>query len=175
MNWKTNIYLYTKIKTFTDKYINFPFEDISDFCKKHHINLIPYSSQQQELMTISEDGFSFLENGEYSIFYNSSKHEHRKRFTIAHEIGHIYLGHHNILPPYVLRYHRNNHCIWETQANIFAHNILIPVYYAKGIQHHGIANISRCFGLSQQMVAVRYIKLKEDLFWLNLVNQTKNF
>lgn len=78
MNWTSNLYLYTKIKTFAEKYQNFPFEDISDFCRNHQINLIPYSPQQQELMTISQDGFSFLEHGEYSIFFNNAKHQHRK-------------------------------------------------------------------------------------------------
>ena len=41
----------------------------------------------------NEDGYSRLVDNKPVIYYNDNKPTRRIRFTIAHEIGHILLGH----------------------------------------------------------------------------------
>lgn len=60
------------------------------------------------------------------IFVNASHHEHRKRFTIAHELGHL------LNPTHALRTQHRNTAHGrprkqETEANFFAANLLMPV------------------------------------------------
>ncbi len=46
---------------------------------------------EQQLGDVS--GLLMTGNGHALVAVNSAHHEHRKRFSIAHEIGHFYLGH----------------------------------------------------------------------------------
>lgn len=76
-------------------------------------------------ITGSDDGVSFFDvkNGRYVIAYNDQiSTEARKRFTIAHEIGHIYLGH--------LLYEKKSSELYssqDTEANYFAKRFLVPL------------------------------------------------
>lgn len=76
-------------------------------------------------ITGSDDGVSFFDvkNGRYVITYNDSvQTESRKRFTIAHELGHIYLGH-------LLCKNKSNDLYnsQDTEANYFAKRFLVPL------------------------------------------------
>ena len=42
---------------------------------------------------MENDAFSTIIQNNYVIFYDESKPVRRRRFTVAHEIGHIVLGH----------------------------------------------------------------------------------
>lgn len=59
--------------------------------------VIPYSSKplkkQNDLLKISEDGFSTKYDGTWYIFYNDKKGYGRTNNTIIHECGHIVLAH----------------------------------------------------------------------------------
>ena len=62
------------------------------------IPIIPYSSfsnlEREKLLSTSNDGFSYTENGTWKIYYNDAcKYYGRVRHTIMHEIGHYVLGH----------------------------------------------------------------------------------
>jgi len=77
--------------------------DCYEIARKLCYILVPYSSltdhQLRSAMEFSSDGFSVLrkitETGMYRwfIFYNDFNNKQRQRWTIFHEIGHIYLGH----------------------------------------------------------------------------------
>lgn len=45
------------------------------------------------------DGFTNYINGDYMVFYNPAQPPARMRFTLAHELGHIFLGHIGSLAP----------------------------------------------------------------------------
>lgn len=68
-----------------------------DLAHKMGIDLIPYSSYPESIQLLflkkSEDGFVFINKGNYAIYYNSQKKLERIQNTIMHEIGHIILGH----------------------------------------------------------------------------------
>lgn len=169
MEWTSPQYLYTKIYEFQQKYPDFFFTPPSKFCKDQGWNLIPYSNYEKVAKEISEDGFCYIDKGEYNIFYNKTKPPTRQKFTICHEIAHIYLNHHKTVNPKLLKYGSKFTGVWETQANIFAHNILLPVNYMDTIQAFGAKSISESFGLSQAMVEVRLAKLEQDKKWLKAV------
>lgn len=71
------------------------------------------------LTAYAQDGLTIVhrrgEHTQYIVLWNEKIFNlHRKRFTLAHEIGHIYLGH-------------ADDGIWqETQADAFAAQLLLP-------------------------------------------------
>ncbi len=73
------------------------FEIISD----NGICLAPYSKISEDKTVkekiknnLSSDGFSVFQNGRYTIFYNDEiKNDCRIRWTLAHELIHIFSGH----------------------------------------------------------------------------------
>ena len=83
----------------------------STFCERHGIT-------RRELLEIAEssDGFTLRRSSEFIIVYNDSPKisEARRRFTLAHELGH-----------YTLR-HRRKTETEEREADCFARNLLAP-------------------------------------------------
>ncbi len=95
--------------------------DLTKILKAYNIKLCKYNDYDDEAIN-SKDGFTENVEGVYIIHYNyyiNSKK--RKRFTIAHELGHIMLGHIKV---------RNILCrggdINEEEANFFARCLLAP-------------------------------------------------
>jgi Zn-dependent peptidase ImmA (M78 family) len=95
-----------------------------------NINIKVY---EEELGDIS--GLIYREGSQVIIGVNSGHHENRKRFTIAHEIGHFFL--HSQNPLFVdkvfavkLRDHVSSEAISidEIEANAFAAELLMPTH-----------------------------------------------
>lgn len=91
--------------------------------------LRPYSrlgyTAYLEAISKSDEGFSRVEVDtstgmcRYVIYYNDQDHGARNiRWTIFHEIGHIYLGHHDNPP--------GNERLEENEANFFAKYAMCP-------------------------------------------------
>lgn len=79
---------------------------------------------------LSTDGFAVRSKGKFAIFLNPAVSSlQRQRFTIAHELGHILLGHLS-----------NKTCTQdiigekEWQANVFASRLLAPNYILKKME-----------------------------------------
>ena len=107
------------------------------------------------------DGFTFNHNGTYYIFYNQDCTQQRCRFTIAHELGHIMLGHvkENC-------YTTVNREPWSTdnederQANIFASRLLAPSCVLWGLNISSTEDIARVCDISIISARFRYQRLK---------------
>lgn len=87
----------------------------------------------------SEDGACIYEREteRYIIFYNEEKPIERLRFTVAHELGHIFLEHHIIAGNDILsRSYLTNkeYELFEKEANCFARNLLAPAPLSKIIK-----------------------------------------
>lgn len=104
--------------------------DCFEIARKLHYILRPYSSLSSEALIESNskdpDGYSKIEMNsttgmyQYVIYYNdTSRNEGRIRWTLFHEIGHIYRGHHDTPDD------RNSE-IEEAEANLFAKYAIAP-------------------------------------------------
>lgn len=157
--------LYHKIIEFNRTYPHFCYLGVESFFSSLDIPLIPYGEQRKGLVEISEDGFSFFDRGKYAIFINEKNPATRQKFTIAHEIGHIYLGHHKALRAQALSYTSPEDAQkqWETEANIFARNILIPVDAARHWMRRSNLEKATVFGISEEAVRLRYLYLRSDI------------
>ncbi len=107
------------------------------------------------------------------IAANQEHHEHRQRFTIAHELGHFFL--HPDCPAY---YDRENQVemhfrakiagtVWdprETEANRFAAELLMPrrllVEAIRKAQDFNAASLAEVFNVSGQAMAFRLAELR---------------
>ena len=162
-SWTSNYYLYNVIRNFIDENPTFTIINIIQFCLDRGWRVIKYDNSMTELVDISIDGFSHYDDNRYTIFYNSDMPVYRIRFTIAHEIGHIMLYHHFLIPSKILMASVDKKTIWEYQADTFAQNILFPVDFANRLKRQNPYSISRVMRLSKPMIDVRYRRLKTIL------------
>lgn len=107
---------------------------ISDGIMGMGIELAPYSKSEQFLAEIGisnlmqeTDGLSVQRSGKYYIFYRGDMTPGRIRFTVAHELGHIVLGHLD-RKTHTTRNREPNEgdAPIEQAANVFASRLLAP-------------------------------------------------
>ena len=101
-----------------------------------------------------KDGFTvFLPGGDCVILYNDKvKSHYRKNFTIAHELGHIHLGHASDGP------------LRELEADTFAAELLMPRILLREMHlrcGHSISytELSSLFRVSRQAARIRLEEL----------------
>lgn len=108
-----------------------------------------------------QDGYSAIVNSEPIIVINSLKRDNtaRMRFTVAHELGHIMLGHVGVYElvnrepsPY------DNEI--EQQANIFASRLLSPACVLWGCNVKSPEEIMRLCDISHQAAQFRFNRMK---------------
>ncbi len=104
------------------------------------------------------DGISIQYNGTNHIGYNQNKHPHRIRFTLAHEIAHVILGHCNPTNSHDSQQSE----IDEREADEFAAELLMPKDLIKNDLESGInaKALSEKYWVSEQVFWIRLIKLK---------------
>lgn len=123
--------------------------NLYDLCSFHDITLMTYteliihgekldiSETESKARNLPNDGFVMMIDGTPYIFYNEKRRNKRRiRFTIAHEIGHIILGHLDDFDLTVLRRdesYSKQYEVLESEANNFARNILTPYPLLKNI------------------------------------------
>lgn len=107
---------------------------VSDGIKRMGIVLAPYSKAEAFLTGLGlaallweTDGLSVREQGKYYIFYRGDMTLSRIRFTVAHELGHIVLGHLDRQTHTTRnREPQKDDAPIEQMANIFASRLLAP-------------------------------------------------
>lgn len=78
-------------------------------------------------MSENFSGMLIIKENTFGILYNENFNENRNRFTVAHEIGHLMLGHEfdeEII--YEKRDITSQKDWWEQEANAFAASLLMP-------------------------------------------------
>jgi len=90
-------------------------------------------------------GMLVLSDEQATIGYNPSEHWYRRRFTIAHEIGHFLLGH-------TCNKSYDDDNFHETEANHFAAELLMPIELLKKDCGNGynLENIARRYTVSKE-------------------------
>ena len=143
-------------------------------CLSLTVECIPYSRFAAEADCDIEAAILFFESDlgavaynrareKYKIFYNDTKNNRGlERFTIAHELGHIFLDHHQDSKTNILL--RKNisdeqYQIYENEANCFARNLLSPIPLVEritDINHDScIHDIMGAFDVSHTAAIVR--------------------
>ena len=114
-----------------------------------------------------DDGYSCMIGGKPYIFVNNKAYEPRQRFTVAHELGHILLGH---VGKYELvnREPTLNDNPIEHAANIFASRLLAPACVLWGCGVKSADDIARLCCISKQAAEFRMERMdvlyKRDKF-----------
>lgn len=141
----------------------------SEICRHYNWVLADYidGNRSIELLGLSElkektDGFCAVTENHVYIFYDSSLTVGRQRFTVAHEIGHLILGHvgpgtatvENREPTGAEREE-------ETQANQFATRLLAPACVLHEIGATEPEEIQKMCGISKQAAKIRAERMQE--------------
>lgn len=108
-----------------------------------------------------EDGYTQIFNGKPVIFLSSEINSRgRKRFTVAHELGHILLGHvgHTVL---LNREPSAQDNPIEQAANVFASRLLAPACVLWGCNAFEPEQIMRLCDISRQAAEYRSARMKE--------------
>lgn len=141
----------------------------SEICRHYNWVLADYIDGKRsiELLGLSElrektDGFCAVTENHVYIFYDSSLTVGRQRFTVAHEIGHLILGHvgpgtatvENREPTGAEREE-------ELQANQFAARLLAPACVLHEIGATEQEEIQKLCGISKQAAKIRADRMQE--------------
>lgn len=108
------------------------------------------------------DGFCTVTANHTYIFFDSSLPAGRQRFTVAHEIGHLLLGH--VGPGMATVENREptgSEREEERQANQFAARLLAPACVLHELGAVTAEDIQRVCGISRQAAQVRAERMRE--------------
>lgn len=97
-------------------------------------------------------GISVRIGNDFAIFYHDNLPVSELRFVIAHELGHIFLGH---LIPTV-----QNDIFFEQEANTFASRLLAPACVLWAMDIHRPRDISALCGLSMSNARSRAVRMR---------------
>lgn len=99
------------------------------------------------------EAMSYVSHGETIILFDDSGLLTRRRFTIAHEIGHIILKHHLFPPDDVFHYYPSQD-YKEVEANNFAGELLRPAALIRKFNLTDAEIIMHTFLVSRECAAV---------------------
>ena len=106
----------------------------------------------------SETGCTHKYNDKYMIMYNNDEQlpNERRKYTIAHELGHIILGHHEIKRKQQIAQNDKEDKVMEREADYFAACVLCPMPLVYILKLRNIYQIRRRFGLSYKAAEIAW-------------------
>lgn len=133
------------------------------YLHRRNIRLMTYSQMAARFsMTVSEYktlapsefGFTMKNDSRNYILYNEEKGYCTNRFTIAHEIGHIMLG------------HKIDDSVTEREANCFARNLLCPIPVIDSFNISNIDDYMGWFHISDLMAENCIKNIASDRYYI---------
>lgn len=133
--------------------------DICNFLESNGVFIYECDYKNSEF-----DGVSFITECGYNIIViNSNLPNDRKRFTLAHELGHIIM---HLSPDFIIPEYRDK----EDEANRFASELLMPEFIIRfsltGLKISSLAPLKKYWGTSMQSIIYRAKQL-------HCINETK--
>lgn len=107
----------------------------------------------------SESGISVRDGSQWFIIYDDDDAVPRCRFTIAHELGHIFLGH-ELKKGYYTRTPNLKKPESEKEADMFAARLLAPACVLWGLDLHTTDEIQHVCGISYTAAQARADRMK---------------
>lgn len=138
---------------------------VSWIVKQSNIALLKNSAVN--LLSKNESGTTLMQNDKFYIIYADEQSHQRCRFTIAHELGHIFLGH---------LFNKNGKGFLttddtESSANVFARDLLAPACVLHELQVLTAPEISQLCNISLEAATYRAERMKElerrNVFYLH--------
>jgi len=128
---------------------------LSAICKNNGYHLLLDS--KGVFLKENDRGATFLKDGQWQIVLNYSDNIKVRRYTLAHEIGHIYLKHtlHDGKFGRSFGIQRIPKTPEEYQAERFAIDILAPACVLWGLNLHTAEDISETCNISMQSAKIR--------------------
>lgn len=131
---------------------------------------------------MENDGFTLRDStGRLYVYFNERCTPQRTRFTLAHELGHIYLGHLDGTPETVGYSVRNREPLElrdpvEREANIFASRLLAPACVLWYLGVHTPENIAQLCHISMPAARFRAQRMallyRRETEWLDTKGQS---
>ncbi len=123
--------------------------------------IIILKNSEAQKLSPDETGISIYDGEQWFIIYDDTvANKGRKRFTIAHELGHIFLGH-----PLIAGFHARTVGgklpPTENEANIFASRFLAPACALWGLGLRSAADIAKACEISMESAEIRAERMAE--------------
>jgi len=111
---------------------------------------------------VDNDGFALRMKERVFIFYNDKCNLGRIRFTLAHELGHVLLGHLNGNRKVTARNREPSihDCSLEQMANVFASRLLAPACIIDALGLYRPDQLMNLFGISHQSSEYRLLRME---------------
>ena len=127
---------------------------IISIASKYNIYVVKHSQTARSYLKPNESGTTIFVGDKIIIIYRDSESIQRCRFTIAHELGHILLGHKLTENRYFRKFDTTKPEI-ETEADMFASRLLAPACVLWGLNLHTTDEIARACNITKKAAQVR--------------------
>ena len=135
--------------------------NLYEICQNEHITLLTYTSGRNFIESMSLETH-IVDNDAFSIgrmiFYDDTKPEKRQRFSVAHELGHIFL-HTTVDATVFNRETEFTDDPIETEANVFAARLLAPLCVLQFLNVNSPEEISKLCDISISSAVIRFKRL----------------
>lgn len=134
-----------------------PVEVTNIIRKSNDINLVKNSDVN--ILQNNASGVTIVNNNSFIIVYRDTDSSRRCRFTIAHELGHIFLKHMLVDEIAYRTFKIQNDT--ESAANVFARDLLAPACVLHELKALTAAEISRLCNISLEAATYRSERMQE--------------
>lgn len=102
-----------------------------------------------------ESGLSLYDGQQWFVVFDETDSRQRRRFTVAHEFGHIFLGHALREESRFARTFVKDKPVYETEADIFASRLLAPACVLWALNLHTAEEIADVCNISITAAQIR--------------------
>ncbi len=113
------------------------------------------------ILRSNENGKSYFDGETWFLIYDDTNDPVVSRFTIAHELGHFFLGHAYTCAKYADYDDKGKTPKAEEQADAFALRLLCPACVLKDLNISSAEDIAKYCRIPIEWAEKRYIRLKE--------------
>jgi hypothetical protein len=136
--------------------------DLRTILQELNIELSPDESLSEDAVLTPMTDPAMGDPTAWMIYYNPKKSDPRRRFTIAHEVGHVLL-HGASHQASLARDPGGRRSPWEREADAFAGELLMPkAFMEHAVAEHGadVATLRQLFNVSAEAMRVRLRDLR---------------
>lgn len=127
--------------------------DLQHIASKANIRIL--RNADIHVLQPSESGLSLYDGQQWFVVFDETDSRQRRRFTVAHEFGHIFLGHALREDNRFARTFVKDKPVYETEADIFASRLLAPACVLWALNLHTAEEIADVCNISITAAQIR--------------------